>query len=235
MRVPDSTGLKPGDKHYRAYVGDPRNYDFISSTSFQLLTTLGMRQQHQLLDIGCGSLRNARLLIPYLDQSHYTGIEPNRWLVKDGLRYEVGKQQIKIKKASFSYRADTAGLPKGMKYDFILAQSIFSHCGADLLQTWIEQLSARIADGGMLVATYMRKDVDSGESGWLYPGLVTYLEETFTGLLAPYGLDYHRITWPHPVQTWFVLTRSTPCCLGEVNTIGEALLRIRQTRLEQSG
>ena len=34
-------GLKPGDPHYRAYVGPPEDYDLIAAMTFNLLTTLG--------------------------------------------------------------------------------------------------------------------------------------------------------------------------------------------------
>src|SRR5207302_381599 len=53
-------GLKPGDPHYRAYVGPPEDYDLIAAMTFNLLTTLCLRQHHSLLDIGCGSLRIGR-------------------------------------------------------------------------------------------------------------------------------------------------------------------------------
>src|SRR4029450_11413927 len=90
-------GLKPGDAHYRAYVGPPEDYDLIAAMTFNLLSTLGLRQYHAVLDIGCGSLRIGRLLIPYLNAGNYTGIEPNKWLIQAGIRQEVGQDQIRIK------------------------------------------------------------------------------------------------------------------------------------------
>ncbi|MBT4097695.1 MAG: hypothetical protein HOM68_24545 [Gemmatimonadetes bacterium] len=50
--------LAPGSQHYRAFIGPAEDYDLVSAMSFGLLTTLGLRQHHSLLDIGCGSLRN---------------------------------------------------------------------------------------------------------------------------------------------------------------------------------
>lgn len=44
--------LKPGDPHYRAYVGPPQDYDLVSAMCFNLLTSLGLRQHHRVLDIG---------------------------------------------------------------------------------------------------------------------------------------------------------------------------------------
>jgi len=49
--------LETGSKHYRAFVGPPDKYDLVSAMQFNLLTSLGLRECHHLLDIGCGSLR----------------------------------------------------------------------------------------------------------------------------------------------------------------------------------
>src|SRR3989440_10441889 len=94
-------GLKPGDAHYRAYVGPPEDYDLIAAMAFNLLTTLGLRQHHSLLDIGCGSLRIGRLFIPYLNPGKYFGVEPNQWLVREGIRRELGGSLVEIKRPTF--------------------------------------------------------------------------------------------------------------------------------------
>jgi len=90
-------GLKPGDPHYRAYVGPPEDYDLIAAMTFNLLTTLGLRQHHSLLDVGCGSLRIGRLLIPYLNRGKYFGLEPAEWLVAEGIKNELGEAVVQIK------------------------------------------------------------------------------------------------------------------------------------------
>ena len=96
-------GLKPGDPQYRAYVGPPEDYDLVAAMTFNLLTTLGLRQHHSLLDIGCGSLRIGRLLIPYLNRGKYFGIEPNEWLVEEGIRRELGQSLVEIKRPTFFF------------------------------------------------------------------------------------------------------------------------------------
>src|ERR1700692_1582396 len=95
--------LKPGDAHYRAYVGPPEDYDLIAAMTFNLLTTLGLRQHHLLLDVGCGSLRVGRLLIPYLNRGKYFGIEPNEWLVEEGIRQELGETVVQTKRPTFFF------------------------------------------------------------------------------------------------------------------------------------
>ena len=103
MSEEDILGLSKhiGDRHYRAYIGPPDEYDLVSAMSFNLLTVCGLRQNHKLLDIGCGSLRLGRLLIPYLNTCNYVGLDPNKWLIDDGIRYEVGSSLIELRQPTF--------------------------------------------------------------------------------------------------------------------------------------
>src|ERR1017187_6689363 len=69
-------GLAAGAHHYRAYVGLPERYDTLAVLQFKVLTDLGLREHHTVLDVGCGSLRLGRLLLPYLLPDRYVGVEP---------------------------------------------------------------------------------------------------------------------------------------------------------------
>src|SRR5947207_8506914 len=158
-------GLKPGDPHYRAYVGPAEDYDLIAAMTFNLLTTLGLRQHHTLLDIGCGSLRAGRLFIPYLNRGNYIGIEPNRWLVEEGIAREVGDDLVRLKQPTFYY-ADTAAVLEGRgAVDFAVAQSVFSHCGLDLIRSWLGGVSRVLAPTGALAATFLLADRDYAGTG----------------------------------------------------------------------
>jgi hypothetical protein len=70
---------------HRAYVGAPEEWDLVASRQVSLLLAAGLRDTHRLVDVGCGSLRAGRMLIPYLRPDHYFGVEPNRWLVEKGI------------------------------------------------------------------------------------------------------------------------------------------------------
>ena len=168
-------GLRPGDPQYRAYVGPPEDYDLIAAMTFNLLTTLGLRQHHSLLDIGCGSLRIGRLLIPYLNRGKYFAVEPNEWLVEEGIRRELGETLVQIKRPIFFFSdsPDTIVQAK-VAFDFAVAQSIFSHCGLDLIKGWLSAISRSLAQNGALVATFLISEEDSAQTGWIYPGCVNY-------------------------------------------------------------
>jgi len=163
-------GLRPGDAHYRAYVGPPEDYDLIAAMTFNLLTTLGLRQHHSLLDVGCGSLRIGRLLIPYLNRGKYFGVEPNEWLVEEGIKRELGQALLAIKRPTFFFSDSPQTIAQAkIPFDFALAQSIFSHCGLDLIKNWLSAISNSLAEDGVLIATFLAGEEDSPTKGWVYP------------------------------------------------------------------
>jgi SAM-dependent methyltransferase len=196
-------GLKPGDAHYRAYVGPPEDYDLIAAMTFNLLTTFGLRQDHSLLDIGCGSLRIGRLLIPYLNRGKYFGVEPNEWLVDEGIRRELGETLVQIKRPTFFFSdsPDTIAQAK-IAFDFALAQSIFSHCGLDLIKGWLSAISRSLAQNGALVATFLIGAEDAAQTGWIYPDCVNYRPATLERAAKDVNLRFEILDWKHPRQTW---------------------------------
>ena len=171
---PLGLGLNPGDAHYRAYIGPPEDYDLVAAMCFGLLTSLGLRGRHRLLDLGCGSLRLGRLLIPYLNAGNYYGLEPNQWLVEEGLARELGQDIVPLKQPVFCFGESVRQLGKTNFFDFAIAQSIFSHCGVDLLTQHLTDMHDALAPGGAVLATFFTGEVDTEESGWIYPDCVQY-------------------------------------------------------------
>lgn len=203
----DRVRLRAGDHHYRAFVGPPSRYDLIAAMTFNLLTTLGLREHHQLLDIGCGSLRVGRLLIPYLRPGHYTGIEPNRWLVEEGIERETGRDLIALKKPRFLFADCASGLGPQEQFDYVFAQSIFSHCGLDLMERWLREIHPRLNTNGVFVATFVSGSADSTSQGWIYPTCVRYRTSTIAALASEVGFAFRLLDWTHPAQQWVLLSK----------------------------
>jgi len=193
--------------NHRAYIGPPEDYDLFSAMVFNLLTTIGLRQHHRILDIGCGSLRIGRLLMPYVNTGHYYGIEPNKWLVDEGIKNEIGNDLVQIKKPTFSFKATMEEFKEPLNLDYAVAQSIFSHCGMDLLQAWLSQVSYHLKDDGALVATFLVDDIDYDGNGWIYPGCVKYTTATLSKMAAEYGFAFDILDWAHPRQTWGIFSK----------------------------
>ncbi len=208
-----SEAAPPGD--YRKYVGPPTDYDLMAGLQLSLLVALGLREQHRLADVGCGSLRAGRLLIPYLAPGNYYGLEPNRWLVEEGIAKELGPSAVELKSPHFAYN-DRFDLSEfRTTFDFVLAQSIFSHTFADLTAQAFDAIATALEPQGVLVATYFVRrryapghahTPDSG-SGFLHPGVVGYRWPQLAALLGDAGLVGARLNWFHPRQEWFVAVR----------------------------
>jgi SAM-dependent methyltransferase len=171
--------------------------------TFNLVTTLGLRQYHSLLDVGCGSLRIGRLLIPYLNRGKYFGVEPNEWLVKEGIERELGEALLQIKRPTFFFSdsPETVAQAK-ISFDFALAQSIFSHCGLDLIRDWLSAVSRSLVQDGALLATFLPDEEDSPRTGWVYPECVSYRPATLKRIAAEVSLRFEILDWKHPRQTW---------------------------------
>ena len=180
---------------------------------FNLLTTLGLRDYHKFLDIGCGSLRGGRLFIPYLNRGCYCGIEPEKWLVEEGINNEIGESMVNIKAPRFEYSHEFPIASFGEKFDFMVAQSIFSHASREqivqCLKNAEQNLKPPVADtrGGLLAATFVIGDKDYEGKEWLYPGkteigFAEYTEECISRMAWESNLAYKKIDWPHPFQTW---------------------------------
>ncbi len=126
---PPQVVLTESTIEHRARVGPQIYYDLVAAGTFSLLASLGLREHHRLLDIGCGSLRNGRLLIPYLNAGNYVGIEPDPQLVHAGLTHEIGHDLVAIKRPKFVFAASAEALSKSPdeQFNLAVAQSVFSH------------------------------------------------------------------------------------------------------------
>lgn len=203
----DMSDLNAGDNHYMAYVGIPTQYPFMGATQFRLLCTLGLRANHSLLDFGCGSLRAGRLFISYLDERRYFGIEPNKWLIEDAIDHQVGKDMIRLKKPQFDYNSDFITDVFSQQFDFIMAQSIFSHAGRDLIRIALRHFKDSLKPNGLIAVTFIEGKSECDSDGWVYPSCVNYRPSTIRQFAKEAGLAVIRIPWYHPRQTWYLLAK----------------------------
>ncbi len=205
----DARGLPIGVRHHRAYVGAPEGYDISGALQFNLLTFLGLRQEHYLLDIGCGSLRGGRLFIVYLEPERYYGIEPQQWLVEEAIAKEVGQDLIDLKRPVFSNDSHFGLTTFGRQFDFVVAHSIFSHASSTHIERCLSEAKRVMAPNALFVATFMQNERDYEGDSWMYPACVSYSLETIMALGTKQGLACQKIEWPHGAQqTWVVYSHS---------------------------
>jgi len=192
--------------NYRSFVG--KNYDLVSAMEFNLLTFLGLREYHYLLDIGCGSLRAGKLFIPYLLPNHYYGIEPEKWLINDGLKYELGKEILLVKKPNFSNNSNFILSIFNKRFDFLLAQSIFTHASQNQIKVCLKEAKKVMNPNSIFALTFIEGKKNNERNEWIYPNTITYTHKRMKKLVNEVGLILKPFFWKHTSNhSWFLIMR----------------------------
>lgn len=137
---------------HRAYVGGM--WDEIGRLQLEFMVKQGLRPQHVLLDIGCGSLRGGVHFIRYLDRGNYLGIDKEKMLLEAGLAYEL-PPEVRVQKVpelivSSEFEFDRFGKTA----DFALAQSLFTHLPDRLIHRCLRNLRKEVRFGCRFFASY---------------------------------------------------------------------------------
>jgi hypothetical protein len=194
--VEEARAFRPGARHYRSFVGSPKQYDVTSAAQFSLMTALGLREDHRLLDIGCGSLCGGRLFIPYLKPDRYHGIEPQQWLVDDGVRFEVTAEMQRLKRPRFRIADDFPITEFGVLFDFMLAHSVLTHVSPRQLDRCLSQAKLGLAPRGLFAASfYCDGGADYAGDAWKYPDVASYAPGSVAAKASEHGLVAHPFLW----------------------------------------
>ena len=199
-------GLGISDK-YRAMVGPPEMFDIIGAQQFCVMVKNGLRHNHRLFDFGCGCLRAGRFFIPYLDPGKYIGLEPDKELLQYGLLEELGTE-MSATKYPIIYTWDDFVFANRMygNFDYMLAHSIITHAGPDVVKKIFDGAGEVVVDGGKFLGTYFDGFDDCLEDGWHGHEAVTYRKSTITDVATNAGfVSLETKDYGHPMrQTWFI-------------------------------
>jgi len=146
---------EPGRDH-RRYVGGA--WDEIGRLQFDFLVSRGLRPHHTLLDVGCGSLRAGRLLIPYLHAGGYLGLDKEESLIRAGLAKELDASIRAQKKPRFVVSRAFEFERFGRHPDFALAQSLFTHLTPRTIELCLRKLRPWIREDGVFYCTWFVGD-----------------------------------------------------------------------------
>lgn len=113
------------ERGHRSYVG--AKWEHLGKLQIDFLTSNGLKPEHVLYDIACGSLRAGVHLIPYLDRGNYIGIEKEEKLIELGIEEELGLDIYENKKPEFLVNDQFEFDKLSKKPDFAIAQSLFTH------------------------------------------------------------------------------------------------------------
>jgi len=173
-------------------------WEEIGQLQFDFLVAQGLKPQHTLLDIGCGTLRGGRHFIGYLDVGNYTGMDispeaiayAEKLVAAEGLAEKHPQLALsRNKELKFQEFA-------GQTFDFLLAQSVFTHLPSEPIEKCFQHIGNIMHDDSIFYFTFFaaRKQEQRNVKDFWYPF------SFFTALAARYGFKTVDCleTYAHP-------------------------------------
>jgi cyclopropane fatty-acyl-phospholipid synthase-like methyltransferase len=117
----------------------------------------GLQPDHELLDIGCGSLRGGIFFIGYLNEGKYSGLDLNSSLIKAG-HSEIKKAGLIPKKPTLLVNDSFQFHLFNKKFDYAIAQSVFTHLPVNVIQRCLINLEQVLNPGGKFYATFFETE-----------------------------------------------------------------------------
>jgi SAM-dependent methyltransferase len=114
----------------------------------------GLQPEHRFCDIGAGCFRAGRFLVDYLDPAHYFAIDASASLLQTGYDIELTAEQrarLPLTNLRATSRFD---VDFGVRFDFAIAQSVFSHIDLNLMRLCLHRAGKAMAPGGRFFATF---------------------------------------------------------------------------------
>ena len=153
--------------HLRRYVGPLRTFEMSGAEFLVYLKLLcGIRPEHSILDIGCGSGLVAIQLLDYVRRpGRYVGIDIHkpsiRWCQRHLTRRNDAFEFIAIDVANGQYnpkaptRADQYALPfPNGSFDLVVVKSVFTHMKPEEVDNYFKEIARVMSAAGQCLATF---------------------------------------------------------------------------------
>lgn len=129
-------------------------WEEMGNLQLDYLVSNGLKPEHVLLDLGCGSLRAGLKFIEFLQPGHYWGIDVSLNILEAGKKFLV-EEGLEFKKPHLIQNHDLKfGELSALKFDFILAQSVFTHMPEEDIDECFQNLHKILKLSGVFFATF---------------------------------------------------------------------------------
>jgi len=170
----------------------------IGPLQFKFLRRQGLTPHSRMLDLGCGTLRGGRHFIRFLDPENYWGIDISpacigaaRGLVAaEGLQNKnptlIVNQSRELKFVEFGET----------RFDYILAQSVFTHLPNYMVRECFENIGRVMRHGSRFFFTYFESEHYEQRE----PDVFAYPWTDLLELASEFGFIAHEVSneYPHP-------------------------------------
>jgi len=141
---------RPADWHREAVGGE---WETIGKLQFDFLVAQGLRPEHNMLDVGCGSLRGGLHFVRYLERGHYVGLDVSADLLEAGKR-ELADAGLADKEATLVHTNKFDVTQLGRTFDYALAQSVFTHLPLNPIIRCLVMMDRYLTPAGRFYATF---------------------------------------------------------------------------------
>jgi SAM-dependent methyltransferase len=128
----------------------------IGELQFKYLIKQGLKTDHYLLDVGCGSLRGGIHFINYLEKQHYFGIDKSEEILEAG-KIELDENNLTSKEPRLVCLKNFEFNSLDQKFDFAIAQSVFTHLETNDIEKCVLNVEQVLTRGGKFYATFFEK------------------------------------------------------------------------------
>ena len=142
---------------------------------------------------------------------------------------ELGEDIMKIKKPTIIDGRNFSFTTFGVKFDFFIAQSIFTHASQDQIRRCFSEIRKNMRNDSIIVATFSQGEENYTGNEWVYPSCAFYTLEKMRDLAREFYLYCNMIEWPHPdEQKWIMMIDNKQKIMKDVlfsniNKIGEMI------------
>jgi len=140
---------------YKCAIGaDENNWDSHGELQRDFLISQGLKPSSRLLEIGCGTGRLARKVVPYLDAAKYVGVD----ISKDGI--DVATRLSKEEGWAEKHPLFVVGKsPHGWMFDYVWAFSVFIHLPDSICESVMLRAAASMHKGSRFYWAYVPEPV----------------------------------------------------------------------------
>jgi len=140
----------------KVFTGGPaKHFEVAGRNQLAVLLEHGLHTSSRVLDIGCGALRGGYWIMRVLDPGCYFGIEPNREMLQAGLDHLVEPDVLARAQPRFDYNDRFDFAVFGVKFDFYVARSIWTHSSKTQLEAMLDGFVATAAPEAMMLASIL--------------------------------------------------------------------------------